>query len=373
MEFEIIRRDEASEARGGVLHLPHGSVRTPAFMPVATYGTIKSLTPEEVADLGGEIILGNTFHLYLHPGHRVIKQLGGLHQFMNWNRPILTDSGGFQVYSISSLREVREDGVLFRSPSDGSDHLLTPGLVIGIQEALGADIMTCLDECIAYPATRQQTEEALRHTILWAKKSRAAKTAQESALFGIVQGGMVEDLRRQSARELVDLGFDGYALGGLSVGEPIEMTYHMMEISLEELPHHKPRYLMGMGLPENLVEAVRRGVDMFDCVIPTRNARNGLLYTSFGKINLRNSRYKEDPLPIDPDCDCYTCSNFSRAYLRALCLSKEPLVCTLNSVHNLHYFLGLMGRMQEAIDEKRFDQFRKDFYAKRESLEAGKT
>jgi queuine tRNA-ribosyltransferase len=332
-------------------------------MPVGTQGTVKGLLPEQVLSLGADIILGNTYHLYMRPGHQLIASLGGLHKFMNWQGPILTDSGGFQVYSLGALRKINDDGAVFQSHIDGSKHFLSPEKAIEIQGALGSDIMMCLDECIAYPADRKKTEEALIRTIKWAKRCREAKKNEGQALFGIVQGGFYPDLRRQGVEEIGNIGFDGYAIGGVSVGEPKEIMMETLAATAPLLPKDVPRYLMGVGTPEDLVEGVFQGIDMFDCVMPTRSARNGLLFTNEGKVVIRNARYREDSAPIESGCDCYTCQNYSRAYLRHLYVAGEILAMVLNTIHNLRFYLRLMERMREAIRDGRFVEFRRDFIA----------
>jgi queuine tRNA-ribosyltransferase len=334
-------------------------------MPVGTQGTVKGMLPEQLKEIGAQIILGNTYHLYLRPGHERLDRLGGLHRFMNWDRPILTDSGGFQVFSLGALRKINEEGVRFQSHLDGSKHILTPELSIAIQEALGSDIMMVFDECIPHPATRAYVAESTARSSRWAARCKEARTDQSAALFGIVQGGMEEDLRRQSVEDLLEIGFDGYALGGLSVGESAEVMYQVMEWSLPLLPQDRPRYVMGVGTPENLVEAVARGADMFDCVMPTRNARNGVLFTSFGKISIKQARFVEDEGPIDSDCSCYVCRNYSRAYLRHLYQSNEILASVLNTTHNLYYYLHLMQDLRDAITAGTFKIFREEFYRKR--------
>ncbi len=334
-------------------------------MPVGTQASVKALTPGELYTLGAEIILGNTYHLYLRPGHNLIRSLGGLHRFMNWHLPILTDSGGFQVYSLSSFRKIEEEGAIFRSHIDGSLHHLSPELAIEIQEALGADIMMCLDTCIPYPAGLEQVRSATDLTTRWAQRCLMARTSDKSLLFAIVQGGMYRQVRQDHTYRLLELGFDGYALGGLSVGEPKEMLFEMIECSRPLIPDYFPVYVMGVGTPEDLVECVAMGVDMFDCVMPTRNARNGMLFTSFGHIVIKNARFADDEGPIDPECGCYTCRNYSRAYLRHLFMARELLSYRLNTIHNLYYYLGLMTEMRRAIEEDRFHRFRKDFYRKR--------
>ncbi len=360
-EFKLLKKGEGRE-RLGLIKTARGDIETPCFMPVGTLGTVKSMTPEEVAGLGASIILGNTYHLYLRPGHELIKELGGLHKFMNWNKPILTDSGGFQVFSLGKLRKISEEGVEFRSHLDGSKHFLSPEKAIEIQLALGSDIMMVLDECTPYPATREYTEESLALTTRWARRCKDVPRGEDNALFGIVQGGMFPDLRARSAREIVDIGFDGYAVGGLSVGEETQVMYDMLDSCIDLLPLDSPRYLMGVGTPENLVESVARGVDIFDCVMPTRNARNGSLFTKRGKLAIKNLRYRDDPLPPEEGCGCYTCSNYSRAYLRHLYMSREILSSRLNTIHNLYYYIHLMEDMRRAINEGNFNKFRKEFY-----------
>jgi queuine tRNA-ribosyltransferase len=330
-------------------------------MPVGTQGTVKSMLPEEIKNCGAEIILGNTYHLYLRPGHETIKKLGGLHRFMNWPDPILTDSGGFQVYSLGALRNITPDGVMFRSHIDGSKHFLSPQKAIEIQEALGADIMMCLDECTPYPATFSQTEASLNLTAKWADLCRQAKTSVDQALFGIIQGGTYMDLRKQAVEQSVPLGFDGYALGGVSVGEPKEIMYEITDSITALLPVNKPRYLMGVGTPEDIVFGVSRGIDMFDCVIPTRCARHGLLFTNSEKIVIKNSRWRECNDPLDETCDCYTCKNYSRAYLRHLYVAGEILAMVLNTIHNIRHYMRLMEKIRAAISEDRFLEFKKDF------------
>ncbi|MBW6486691.1 MAG: tRNA guanosine(34) transglycosylase Tgt [Syntrophobacterales bacterium] len=370
MIFETITTDPGCGARLGKISTPRGEIRTPAFMPVGTQGTVKGLLPEQVRALGADIILGNTYHLYLRPGHELIATLGGLHKFMNWQGPILTDSGGFQVYSLGALRKTNDDGAVFQSHIDGSKHFLSPEKAVEIQEALGSDIMMCLDECIAYPADRKKAEEALRRTAQWAKRCREAKKNPKQALFGIVQGGFYPDLRRQAVDDMRNIGFDGYAIGGLSVGEPKELMLETLAATTPLLPPEAPRYLMGVGTPEDLVEGVSQGIDMFDCVMPTRSARNGLLFTNEGKVVIRNARYREDSSPIESGCDCYTCQNYSRAYLRHLYAAGEILAMVLNTIHNLRYYLRLMENMRAAIKDGSFVEFRRVFLATRSIDEA---
>jgi len=365
--FDLLATDSASAARRGRLHTRRGAIETPAFMPVGTQGTVKGMLPEQLREAGAQVILANTYHLYLRPGHELVRQLGGLHRFMQWDGPILTDSGGFQVFSLGALRRIEEDGVRFQSHLDGSAHLLTPEHSIAIQEALGADIMMVFDECIPYPAEHAYVATSTARSMRWAARSKQARTDASAALFGIVQGGMERDLRRRSVEQLLEIGFDGYALGGLSVGEGAEMMYEVMEWTLPALPAAHPRYVMGVGTPENLVEAVARGADLFDCVMPTRNARNGVLFTDFGKLSIKQNRYGADSSPIDPDCGCTVCGRFSRAYLRHLYQSNEILASVLNTWHNLYYYLQLMRRMREAIESGSFGQFRDEFHRRRQA------
>lgn len=362
--FDVIKKDLATDARLGRMTTSHGVVQTPAFMPVGTQGTVKSMLPEELKNCGAEIILSNTYHLYLRPGHKIIEKLGGLHRFMNWPYPILTDSGGFQIYSLGALREIMPDGVMFRSHIDGSKHFLTPQKAVAIQEALGADIMMCLDECTPYPATASQTEKSLNLTAVWARLCKKAKTNDEQALFGIIQGGSYPDLRRQSLEKTLLLDFDGYALGGVSVGEPKDIMYKITDSITPLLPEDKPRYLMGVGTPEDIVFGVSRGIDMFDCVIPTRCARHGLLFTNSENVVIKNARWREDKNPLDETCDCYTCRNYSRAYLRHLFFAGEILAMVLNTIHNVHYYMRLMENIRNAINENRFEKFQNDFQNK---------
>ncbi len=355
MQFEHLATD--GFARRTRLHFPRGIVETPAFMPVGTYGTVKTMTPEQVRATGADIILGNTFHLMLRPGTEVIGAHGDLHDFMHWERPILTDSGGFQVFSLGELRKISEQGVTFRSPIDGAKVFLGPEESMAVQRALGADIVMIFDECTPYPATEKQAIDSMELSLRWAARSKAAHGDNPAALFGIVQGGMYEHLRQASLAGLVDIGFDGYAIGGLSVGEPKEDMRRILTSIAPQLPSDKPRYLMGVGTPADIIEAVRCGIDMFDCVMPTRNARNGYLFTSGGIVRIRNSQYRHDTAPLDANCDCYTCQNYSRAYLHHLDRAREMLGAHLNTVHNLHFYQKLMQSLREAIVEQRLDEF----------------
>jgi queuine tRNA-ribosyltransferase len=365
--FSLVTKDRNSDARRGRLTTNHGVVNTPAFIPVGTQATIKALTPEELRSLGAEIILSNTYHLFLRPGHELINALGGLHKFMHWDYPLLTDSGGYQIYSMGVNQRISEEGIAFQSHLDGSRQFLSPELCVNIQEALGVDIMMCLDECVSYPASYEYTERSLERTSRWAQRCRDSAKLEDRSLFGIVQGGMFKDLRERSARDLIGLDFDGYALGGLSVGESNGLMLSMVEHTTPLLPEEKPRYLMGVGTPENIVEAVIRGVDLFDCVLPTRNARNGMLFTSFGRIVIKNAIHRRAEIPIDPDCNCYTCTHYSRAYLHHLFAAKEILASRLNTLHNLFYYLKLMESMRTALHEGTFSDFYKNFYELRYS------
>ena len=354
LTFSLHTTDENTLARRGELRLPHGVVQTPIFMPVGTRATVKAMTPEELRELGAQIILGNTYHLFLRPGHELIARAGGLHRFMNWPHPILTDSGGYQVFSLAGTRKIKEEGVRFQSHIDGSRHLLTPERAIEIQQALGSDIMMAFDECPAAGQPRAYVEASMALTTRWAKRCLQARSRNDQALFGIVQGGIHEDLRRRHAGELTELPFDGFAIGGLSVGESTEEMYRITEVTTPCLPVDKPRYLMGVGTPQNLVEGVARGIDMFDCVMPTRHARNGYLFTSEGRVVIKQARYAEDHGPLDPACNCYTCRNYSRAYLRHLFIAKEILAMRLNTIHNLHYYLKLMADVRAALEQGTF-------------------
>jgi queuine tRNA-ribosyltransferase len=360
--FEITAKSES--ARAGIIKTAHGNILTPVFMPVGTLGSVKSLSPEELTAAGAQIILGNTYHLYLRPGCEVIERFSGLHRFMNWDGPLLTDSGGFQIFSLGRLMEITEEGAAFRSHIDGSLHLLTPEKAVEIQRCIGSDIIMCLDQCIPYPASPDAAREAMNRTTRWAGRCKTAWAERESGaatLFGISQGGMVADLRRESVAALVDIDFPGYAVGGLSVGEPKELMYEMGELSLAALPDKAPRYIMGVGTPEDLMELVARGADMFDCVMPTRNARNGQLFTKFGTINISNSRHRLDTGPVETDCACYTCRGYSRAYLRHLYMNKELLAYRLNTIHNIHYYTHLMAQIRSAIEAGVFTAFKNRF------------
>ena len=363
IDFTLLRTDSDSHARLGRIITPHGEISTPAFAPVGTQATVKALDPRDLHELGAELILGNTYHLYLRPGADLVAEMGGLHGFMGWDGPILTDSGGFQVFSLAKTRRVTDEGVEFRSHIDGSRHLFTPEMVIHTQEQLGADIVMVLDEC-AEPNDRAYNEQALARTHAWAERCLHAQTRTDQALFGIVQGGVFPDLRRQSAEFLTGLDFPGYAIGGLSVGETKEQMYSMLDITSPVLPENKPRYLMGVGAPEDLVEGVARGVDLFDCVLPTRLARNGALFTRAGRINIRNAQFARDAAPVEEGCQCYTCRSFSRAYLRHLFKAGELLASRLATIHNVHFLLELMRDIREAITAGSLQAFREEFLGK---------
>ncbi len=365
--FKVLKSE--GKARLGELTTPHGKIKTPAFMPVGTQGTVKAMLHKDLLDIGTQIILGNTYHLYLRPGIEVIREAGGLHSFIGWHKPILTDSGGFQVFSLSRGRGdgkskvvVKEEGVEFRDHLAGDLHFFTPEKVIEIQEAFGSDIIMPLDECVEYPTTYTYAKIALERTLRWLQRSIRAKKREDQALFGIVQGASFEELRRESAMRTVEMDLFGYAIGGLSVGEPKEVMYSMTQIVCDLLPWEKPRYLMGVGMPEDIIEAIARGVDMFDCVAPTRMARTGTLFTSYGKINIRNEKYKRDFSPPDPECDCYTCKNFTKAYLRHLFNVEEISAYILNTIHNLRFYHRLMENIQRAIEEGKFGEFRSSWY-----------
>ncbi len=357
--FELFNKD--GNARRGRLKTAHGDIETPAFMPVGTQATVKTLSTDELAQTGSQIILGNTYHLYLRPGHKLIEKLGGLHRFMNWDKPILTDSGGYQVFSLKGLTKVTEEGVSFQSHLDGSSRFITPELAIEIQQSLGSDIMMCFDEPPPYPSSREDIKTAMERTTRWEERCKKAKSSDTQALFGITQGGTEADLREESARQIIGIGFDGYAIGGLSVGESMSLMLEMTEVTTAVLPEEKPRYLMGVGTPEDIVQAVARGVDMFDCVMPTRNGRNGALFTSSGKINIKNSRYREDESPIDKNCNCQVCKNYSRAYLRHLFTANEMLGLRLNSLHNVAFYQNLMQNIRDSISKGEFAPFARNF------------
>jgi queuine tRNA-ribosyltransferase len=366
MQFTLHKQDGL--ARRGTLKLKHGEVQTPAFMPVGTYGTVKAMSPLDLKEIDAHIVLGNTFHLWLRPGLEVIAAHGGLHQFMGWDGPILTDSGGFQVWSLGALRKISEEGVKFRSPINGDSCFLTPEESMRIQKVLNSDIVMIFDECTPYPATTKEANDSMQLSLRWARRSKDAHAGNENALFGIIQGGMYEDLRDVSLKGLTDIDFDGYAIGGLSVGEPKEDMLRILAHTAPKMPVNKPRYLMGVGTPEDLVAAVSQGIDMFDCVMPTRNARNGWLFTQHGDIKIKNATYKTDINPLDADCSCYTCQNFSRAYLHHLHKLGEILGSRLNTIHNLHYYQVLMAGMRGAIESGTFEAFKTEFAAKRASL-----
>lgn len=365
MKFELDNNDGL--ARRGRLIFERGTVETPAFMPVGTYGTVKAMTPEELTGIGAQIILGNTFHLMLRPGTEVIEAHGDLHDFMHWQGPILTDSGGFQVFSLGAMRKISEEGVTFQSPINGSKVFMGPEESMEVQRKLGSDIVMIFDECTPYPATEREARESMELSLRWAERSKTAHGDNPSALFGIIQGGMYEPLRRESLTGLTEIGFDGYAIGGLSVGEPKDEMLKVLDVLGPEMPVDRPRYLMGVGTPEDLVEAVRRGIDMFDCVMPTRNARNGHLFTSEGVVRIRNSCHQQDTRPLDESCGCYTCQNYSRAYLRHLNKTGEILGARLNTIHNLYYYQYLMQGLRQAIADNQLDTFVTEFYARRQN------
>ncbi len=364
--FQLIKKDR--KARRGKILTPHGVIETPVFMPVGTQGTVKAMIHRLLDEIGAEIILGNTYHLYLRPGVEIIKEAGGLHRFIRWNKPILTDSGGYQVFSLSQGRfgdrkskvRIMEEGVEFRDHLAGDLHFFTPEKVVEIQEIFGSDIIMPLDECVEYPTTHDYAREALERTLRWLDRSIRSKKREDQVLFGIVQGAFYDDLRIEAAQRTVERDLPGYAIGGLSVGEPKEIMYEMTEIVCEHLPEDKPRYLMGVGKPEDILNAVARGVDMFDCVVPTRNARTGTLYTSLGVVNIRHEKYKKDFSPLDPNCDCYTCQNFSKAYLRHLFVAEEISSYVLNTIHNLRFYLRMMEDIRNSIEEDKFEEYKKD-------------
>jgi len=369
--FDVIATS-GDARRGRFTTKLHGSFETPGFMPVGTQATVKGVTPEQLRALGAEIVLSNTYHLHLRPGDEAIREFGGIHKFMSWSGPILTDSGGYQIFSLTKLRKLSDEGVTFQSHIDGRKISLTPEKVVEIQENLGVDIMMVLDECLGYPAERSDVLRSLELTTKWAKRARAAKKREGTSIFGIVQGGMYPEYRKEACERLIEIGFDGYAVGGLSVGEPPAMMYELTEATTPYLPKDKIRYLMGVGTPEDLVNGVARGIDLFDCVIPTRSARFGRLYTSTGSINIRNATFRRDDSPIDPKCDCYTCQNFTKAYLSHLIHAGEALSVTLTSIHNLHFYQNLVKAMRKAISEGTFQSFQKEFLSGRENAQIKK-
>ena len=363
--YELLHKDKTTGARRGIVHTPHGDIQTPVFMPVGTQATVKSMTPEELKEIGAQIILSNTYHLYLRPGHELVKEAGGLHKFMNWDKPILTDCGGFQVFSLSDLRTISEDGVEFRSHLDGSKHFFSPEKVMEIEEALGADIIMSFDECVKYPETHEYTKNSMERTTRWARRCKEAhKNTDRQALFGIIQGGFYEDLREKSAKDLIELDFPGYAIGGISVGEPKEEFLKMLYFTTPLMPENKPRYLMGVGTPDYLIEAAIAGIDMCDCVLPTRIARNGTAMTWNGKVVVRNATYERDWGPVDPKCDCYACRNYTRAYIRHLIKANEILGVRLLSIHNIYFLTKLMERVRIEIEHDNLENFKNEFYAK---------
>ena len=363
--YEFLHECKQTGARRGVVHTPHGDIQTPIFMPVGTQATVKSLTPEELKEeVKAQIILSNTYHLYLRPGHKIVEEAGGLHKFMNWDRPILTDCGGFQVFSLSDLRKITEEGVEFKSHLDGSKHMFTPEKVMEIENALGSDIMMAFDECCPYPSTYEYTKNSMERTTRWAKRCKEAHTTENQALFGIIQGGFFEDLRKKSAEDLIALDLPGYAIGGISVGEPKEEFLKMLYYTTPLMPKDKPRYLMGVGTPDYLIEAALAGIDMCDCVLPTRIARNGTAMTSNGKVVVRNATYERDWGTLDPEFDCYTCKNYTRAYIRHLVKANEILGVRLLSIHNLRFLTRLMENIRTAIENDCLGDFRTEFYKK---------
>ena len=357
--YELLHKDKTTGARRGIVHTPHGDIQTPVFMPVGTQATVKSMTPEELKEIGAQIILSNTYHLYLRPGHELVKEAGGLHKFMNWDKPILTDCGGFQVFSLSDLRTISEDGVEFRSHLDGSKHFFSPEKVMEIEEALGADIIMSFDECVKYPETHEYTKNSMERTTRWARRCKEAhKNTDRQALFGIIQGGFYEDLREKSAKDLIELDFPGYAIGGISVGEPKEEFLKMLYFTTPLMPENKPRYLMGVGTPANILEAVERGVDFFDCVYPSRNGRHGHVYTNAGKLNLFNAKYETDSRPIEEGCECPACKYHSRAYIRHLLKAKEMLGMRLCVLHNLYFYNTMMEEIRYAIEAGNYAEYK---------------
>lgn len=375
--FELLKTDTRTKARRGKLNTPHGEIQTPIFMPVGTAATVKAMRPEQLEELGAQIILSNTYHLYLRPGHEIVREAGGLHKFMNWSKPILTDSGGFQVFSLGAMRKISEEGVSFRSHIDGSKHMISPEKSIEIQHSLGSDIMMAFDECAPYPADRDYVRNSLQRTTRWLERcknyheefcernggeTQSPGEGVNQSLFGIMQGGMYTDLRRESAERIVEMDLPGYSIGGLSVGEPKELMYEVMDECVDFLPKQKPRYLMGVGSPDCLFEGVERGIDMFDCVLPTRIARHGMAMTSQGRVNIKNAKFERDFSPLDPNCDCYTCRNYSRAYLRHLFKCDEILSSMLMTNHNLHFLVNTMTEIRKSIDEDRFTEYKKEFF-----------
>ena len=361
--YELLHVDKSTGARRGVIHTPHGDIQTPIFMPVGTQATVKAMLPETLKENGAQIILGNTYHLYFRPGSKLVREAGGLHKFMNWDRPILTDSGGFQVFSLADLRNIKEEGVEFKSELDGSKHFFSPEKVMEIEEDLGADIIMCFDECCPYPSDYEYTKQSMERTTRWAERCKNSHTTDQ-ALFGIIQGGFYEDLREESAKQLIDLDFPGYAIGGISVGEPKEEFLKMLYHTTPLMPENKPRYLMGVGTPDYLLEASMAGIDMCDCVLPTRLARNGTALTSHGKVVVRNATYERDFTTLDDECDCYTCKNYTKAYLRHLVKCKEIEAAMLLSIHNIHFLTNLMARVRIEIENDNLKNFVHDFYKK---------
>jgi len=366
LKFEILKEDEETQARAGLLHTAHGTVETPVFMPVGTQGTVKTMSPRELEEAGVQIIVCNVYHLYLRPGYELIREAGGIHEFVSWKRPVLTDSGGFQVFSLADLREINKDGVRFQSHLDGSYHLFTPEKVTEIEGSLSPDIGMVLDEPIPYPSTKDYAACSMELTVEWARRARECNDGSVS-LFGIVQGGTYPDLRRSCADMLVELDFPGYAIGGLAIGEPKVLTLEMVELTADKLPEEKPRYLMGVGLPEDMIEAFVRGVDMFDCVIPTRNGRTGTVFSSEGKLVIKNAEYSSDQRPMDETCGCYACRNFSRAYIRHLFNAGEILAARLATMHNIHFFTGVVSQMRKALMEERLLEWKEDFLSRYET------
>jgi queuine tRNA-ribosyltransferase len=365
VNYRLKKECKDTKARRGELTTPHGTIQTPVFMPVGTAATVKAMRPEEIRDMGAGIILSNTYHLYLRPGHEIIREAGGLHKFMNWNGAILTDSGGFQVFSLGDMRKITEEGVKFRSHIDGSSHMFTPEKSIEVQNALGSDIIMAFDECAPYPADRTYVKQSLERTTSWLARCKDAhKNTENQSLFGIMQGGMYPDLRKESAEAIVEMDLPGYAVGGLSVGEPKDIMYEVMDHCVDYLPKGKARYLMGVGSPDCLFEGVERGIDMFDCVLPTRNARNGMAMTSYGRVSIKNAKYEKDFESLDPECDCYTCRNYSKAYLRHLFKANEILSSMLLTNHNLYFLVSLMSKIRSALEEDRFLDYKKEFYLK---------